>query len=244
MQIMQKKIKVFYIMLLVLSVFTISCGKKENNEDDNKFENLKNLSSQIINLIEENSITEGFSNQYNQYNISDGKIYGFNYNANTKLYEYNLNYMGFDNIVEGLVIENSQNEFYLSLKTKELCAIKNFEENEINVYDIAEEEKCHTFQSKDKTVYLNIEGIKEIDYTIYEAGQVTNSNIILLAGSNLIDPNSTKYNWYRNGELIEGEVSNEYIVSSNSEDANYYVEIILSDGKSVKSKPINVKIQK
>ncbi|MCI9435194.1 MAG: hypothetical protein HFI86_08005 [Bacilli bacterium] len=50
--------------------------------------------------------------------------------------------------------------------------------------------------------------------------------------------------WYRNNEEIPNSNVKTYTITSDFEDADYYVEIIAPNGDSYKSEPVNVKIDR
>ena len=225
-----KKLNKLLCLSICLIIFTVSCSKNEKIEEISEQQNFKNGIQNIANLINSNGSINPIS-----YIVYNGNITGDDstfYDAS----DYNL--------IDGVIYKNEKGEMYLSLKNNKFCAIKDFKEDKVSVYNIDEEEKCHKFYFIGIEPNLVLIPIDAVSEEIYVQGTKSNNYILLLVQENILDNGSVKYQWYRNGEAIENSNIFNYSVSKDYEDANYYLEIITSNGDRYLSNTVNVKIDR
>lgn len=226
--------KEMLICILCCSILFVACDKtnNDNNTDNNKtqFETnarkvMDSISNHKINILD---------SEYYSYMIYDNHVTDF------IDFNYDVSDYGFVNSV----IFRDNSGLYLFLESEDYCAIKDFNDNDIKVYNISEKEKCHKFYIIGDEMHLNIYSYNIETMVEYNSGTISDSYIALSATENLVDNRMIKYRWYRNGEEIPNSDVKTYIISSNFEDADYYVEIIANNGETYKSEPINVKIDR
>ncbi len=235
----KNKKRLILIYMLVYLVLLTACDKKEDKDDMNnlssdKEEFITNVES-IIKAVDNNTNFDDLEIEYYSYSVNQNYIsdmVGFEYDIS----KYNIN--------NGAVVENLAGKVYISLENDDYCAIKDFNEEKPRIYDIAEKEKCHHFSLTSEKLYLNIIAYNIENNKRYEFGEISDSYIDLLLKSNLIDSRAVKYKWYRNGVEIPDSNVQTYTITSEIEDANYYVEIITPNGEVYKSDSINVKIDR
>lgn len=233
-------LKIFLLSGLLVFLIT-SCKKGEKVNNDDLKANFEINVDKVISILSKVNINNG--DKYNKYYINDDVLYGYNLinNEYTNDFIYDVTDYKFG---KGIIIKNSDSQIYLSIESDDYCAIKNFDDVSISIYDISEKDKCHLMVPTDDSIKLNIFG-KNIEMdTDYKFGDVSDDYISLVAVSNLIDNRGCTYKWYRNGELIDGVDFMNYIITSDLEDAYYYAEIITNTGDVYKSEIVNVKINR
>ena len=240
---MLDKMKVLckFILCSFIVLSLTSCKNQSNStieSEKKQFEQNVNNVVSIVSDIKNNS-------DYNRYYINGGTLYGYNLDINTKKYYYDLIYdISNLELTKGIIIKNNNSELYISVENKNYCAVKDFSDNNIKIYNILEKNKCHLNISNDSTIKIEIYGKNLEKNSDYVFGTVSNSYISLAAISNLIDNGNCTYKWYRNDEIIDSESFMNYVVNLDYEDANYYVEITTNTGEVYKSESVNVKINK
>lgn len=233
-------LKIFLLSSLLIIMIT-SCKKNEKVDNVDLKADFETNVDKVISIVSKLNINN--DDKFNKYYISDDVLYGYNLINNE--YTNDLIYDVADYKFEkGIIIKNLDSQIYLSIEGDDYCAIKNFDDVNISIYDISEKDKCHLTVSTDDSIKLNIFG-KNIEMdTDYKFGDVSDGYISLVAVSNLVDNRGCIYKWYRNGELIDGVDFMNYIITSDLEDAYYYAEIITNMGDIYKSEIVNVKINR
>lgn len=242
---MIRKIDIFLVS--ICSLLLTACQNNGKQDMIDEKQNFKNYIEEIIVIVKNNSDLkiEYKNNSLNSYNVYENRIIGFNYNNDLKDFGYNLDYSIVNyNVNKGIIYEKNNGEIYLSLETDEFCAFKDFNDSEIKVYDISEEEKCHKFNIIGNEIFLTISANDIESKKNYDFGTISDGYISLTAISNILDKYGCVYKWYRNNELIENINIEEYVIPLDKEDADYHAEIIIPDGTIVKSNVINVKIDR
>lgn len=236
--------KKIFLLVVINLLFIVGCGKRNN---DNIVENQKNEFKtnveNILKLVNNSGINE-YQEYGNRYLIKNGYLYGYTrYPKNEGYSLYLIADIEKYNFSNGVIFQKNSDEIYLSIENKELCAIKDFESNEILIYDMSNSDKCHKYYVNGDNVSLNIK-TENLNNKEYIPGTISNEYVSLLAVTNIIDKKSYNYQWYRNDEKIENANVQNYTVAKDYEDANYYVEITTNTGEVYKSETVNVKINK
>lgn len=229
----KQRILIFITLNLLICV---ACGKIDNNEvdsiNDGKLEfkeNIENILTLVKSFNNENPI-----NEYNLYFIEKDVLYGINQIEDIS--NYNFDY--------GNIIKSNNNDIYLSIGNNKYCAIKDFNDSDVLIYNINEQEKCHRVYVDGDKISLSIVATYLSDDSIYDSSVVSNDYISLSAINNIFDKKSYIYKWYKNNEAINNSNVQTYTITSEIEDADYYVEIRTYDDQIIKSEPINVKIDR
>lgn len=222
------------ICLLCCSILFVSCSKRNNgsNADNNKIQ-FETNAKKIMDSINNHKI-DILDSEYYSYMIYDNHVtdfIGFNYDVS----DYGL--------IDSVIFRNNKG-LYLFLENEDYCAIKDFNDSEISIYNISEKEKCHKFYIIGNGMHLIIYPYNIETKAEYNSGTVSDGYIALSVTENLVDNRMVKYKWYRNNEEISNSNVKTYTITSDFEDADYYVEIIVNNGESYKSEPINVKIDR
>ena len=236
--------KKIFLLVVINLLFIVGCGKRNN---DNIVENQKNEFKtnveNILKLVNNSGINE-YQEYGNRYLIKNGYLYGYTrYPKNEGYSLYLIADIEKYNFSNGVIFQKNSDEIYLSIENKELCAIKDFESNEILIYDMSNSDKCHKYYVNGDNISLNIK-TENLNNKEYIPGTISNEYVSLLAVTNIIDKKSYNYQWYRNDEKIENANVQNYTVAKDYEDANYYVEITTNTGEVYKSESVNVKINK
>ena len=236
--------KKIFLLVVINLLFIVGCGKRNN---DNIVENQKNEFKtnveNILKLVNNSGINE-YQEYGNRYLIKNGYLYGYTrYPKNEGYSLYLIEDIEKYNFSNGVIFQKNSDEIYLSIENKELCAIKDFESNEILIYDMSNSDKCHKYYVNGDNISLNIK-TENLNNKEYIPGTISNEYVSLLAVTNIIDKKSYNYQWYRNDEKIENANVQNYTVAKDYEDANYYVEITTNTGEVYKSESVNVKINK
>lgn len=121
--------------------------------------------------------------------------------------------------------------------------MKDFDKD-IKIYKLKDRKKCFVENTDGDSLLLNIVAYDEKSGDTYVNGDISTNNIGFFVYSNLLDSSNCIYYWYRNGRKIETKYVSNYLINKDSEDAEYYAEMILPNGKKVKSKTIHVIIKK
>lgn len=222
------------LILVILSLLLCtSCNKKPAIDDSN---NSNEFSNNVENVLE---MVKGFNNQDYldgniRYFIENGYLFGVNTFEDVS--NYNFNY--------GSIIKKDNNEIYLSIENDEYCAIMDFGDTNISVYNISEWGKCHRTYIDGDEIRLSIMAINLSSGKEYKDNTISDDYISLSIVDNILDKRSYKLAWYRNGEKINDLDVSDYFITLDQEDAEYYVEIVTIDGQIFKSEPINVKINR
>ena len=225
--------KIILLMLSSLLLFVTSCkGKIQKDDNSIKFkEDIK----KIINLINDDNSIKGPSS----FILSGEYISGFDANNELKYFTLESN-----NIDYGIIYLNEDNKMYASFENSEFCAIKDFDSEDFDIYNIEDKKSCHKFYSSGDETILIITPINIETNEIYQPGTVSNNYIKMFLYENIIDDKAVEYIWYRNGEKIDNNNNNTYTIEKDYENAIYYVEIHSLDGQIIKSNEINIKIDK
>lgn len=226
--------KEMLICILCCSILFVACSKKNNdsNADNNKIQ-FETNAKKIMDSISNHKINI-LDSEYYSYMVYDNHITDF-IDFNYDVSDYGL--------VDSVIFRNNKG-LYLFLENKDYCAIKDFNDSEINIYNISEKEKCHKFYIIGNEMHLNIYSYNMETTDEYKIGTISDGYISLLAIANLVDSKVVKYKWYRNNEEIPNSNVKTYTITSDFEDADYYVEIIAPNGDSYKSEPVNIKIDR
>lgn len=240
------KDKFFKICTIVLILGFVGC-KNNSDDENNKLDSKEifiNDVNEIKNMIETVPNKDEYQNDYNTYYLQKDYLYGYNYNTTRLEYNYDI-VINYDyEFKSGVIIKNKDNEMYLSIENKDYCAIKDFKDNDISVYDILEKDKCHITHIMDENLSLGIFSKYLDNDELYSSGEVADRTVSLSAFHNILDDGNCTYTWYRNGEKIEDSNVKTYVVTSDYEDADYYVEMTTYEGQTIKSEHINVKISR
>lgn len=230
-------------LIILLFFISVVCNGCNNNDALNdKLVDFKKNVNNIIDLIKEIDISS-YVNDYNKYYITNDFVYGINYNNSTlnkelnfqkQLNGYNFNY--------GVIVQRDDKSLYVSIENDNFCAIKDFNDSDISIYNISEQEKCHFSYTSDNEIYLSIVAFSLSDNNIYEANAVANDYVSLMAITNIFDKKSYTYNWYRDNIKISDSNFDTYVIVDD-EDAEYTVEITTKDGQKFMSKPFHVIVE-
>lgn len=225
----KKNLLVGILSCLMLCITSCKSGSQKI-DNKQKFESdVKSIISIISNNINNNENKEIGYVVYGDYITSSDNI---NYDISSY------------NISTGILHQNENGEIYASLTNNEFCAIKDFDDNDFTIYDISEKEKCHKFYILNSEINLTIVPFYTQNNNPYIEGTVSDNYISLLVQENVLDDASIEYKWYRNNEEINDSNISIYTITTDYEDADYYVEIIASNGETYKSEPINIKIDR
>lgn len=233
------------VVLIIFSLFITSC--KRNNSDNNNSLRIDDFSkdvNDIINIIQTTDYDmDKFSSDYNLYYINKNRVYGYNYIPTEDTMGYNMDVpLDGYNIVEGFVIQNFDGKLYATMKNDKYCAIKDFDEEEIIIFDIKYESDCHRTYLSSEDLMLKITGKNNESQTDDNYNFIDDEPITLSAISNILDDFRCVYTWYRNGEEIENSNIRNYVITSEVDGAYYSVKVTLPNGKSAVSNPVSVKI--
>lgn len=245
--------KKYYIIGIIVIIFLIILGvffnKKPINDElkntDDK-ENLKKETTEIVNIVKNNEYDHDvYNNEYNMYYIQNNSIMGNNLNSLTNEYDFNLKPYSFEYkyIKDGFLAENKNGELYVSINNDDYCVIKDFKDDDLKVFD-KDDSNCHIEYINGSELYVFVLPTKLYSNTNYENGNISDEPVSLISVNNLLDNDAATYEWYRNGELIEGANISTYTVNKEVEDATYTVKVTTPSGKMVMSEPINVKISR
>lgn len=233
------------ILLSSMLVLLLTACNKQNpvslESEKEKFNiNVQN----VIKIINENDVSK-YPNEYNSYFIDRDYLYANLFNANSLTYESNLSYdlPGY-NFNEGTIVRKKDDTLYVSIEGNDFCAIKDFNDSSVAIYNIDEKEKCHKIYIKDEVLKVDIISLDIESYEIYTPGTISNSYVKLNTATNLLDSRAVNYQWYRNGEKLEDGNVIAYTIVADNEDADYYVEVTTPNGDSYKSETINIKINR
>ena len=226
----------FKVILFIIPciLFITACHKENDNiysiNDKEKFEKNTN---EIISIIKKDDSNNNISD-WNSYYINE------NYITYNDKYIYDIKKYNMD---DGIITIKENNQMYVSLLSGKFCAIKDFEDEKISIYNNGDE-RCHKLHILSENLFMMIYAYDLVGEKEYKPGTIINNYISLTAVTNILDSKSVKYQWYRNDEKIENANVQNYTVAKDYEDANYYVEITTNTGEVYKSESVNVKIDK
>ncbi len=227
---MKKGILLYIISALI--IFTTACSNDlDNKNNKNNKSDFKSDINSILDLVNNSGIS-GVQKSYvihNKYMVDDSQM-------SYDISDYDIEI--------GLLYKNENDKVYASLENDESCAIKDFDDNDFTIYDISEKDKCHKFYLLGNDINLVVIPVNIETNEAYVQGTVSNNYISLLVQENILDDGAINYKWYRNDEEISDSSVRIYTITSDFEDADYYVEILTNDGQSFKSEPVNVKIDR
>ena len=238
-----KKIK-FYLFM-TLSIFLLSaCGNKVDNAKKEKEEFTENV-VKIIDVIKNNEYNRNnFSSYYNYYNLVSNELIGYNYNSEISALDYNLKYdVSNMNLNVIRIIDNKLGEVYLSIQNDKYCAVKNFKDEQFNVFDVNDFEKCNIDVVDGEEIFVGIVGFEIGTTKMLSFNEISSKGIELKASTNILDTTYCSYRWFRDGIEIKNSNVPNYVINSD-ENAFYSVEVITADGKVMKSNSIHVVIKK
>ena len=235
------------VVLIIFSIFITSCKKDNNNNEDNNSLEIENFSKNVVDIINIIQTTDydmdKFSSDYNLYYVNKNRVYGYNYIPEEDTMGYNLDIPleGY-NITEGFVIQNFDGKLYATMKNDKYCAVKDYESEEIAIFNIENEYDCHRTYLSSENLMLdivgkNIEKQSDGNYTFIDDEPITLSAI-----SNILDDFRCIYTWYRNDEEIADSNIRNYVVTNEFDGAYYSVKVTLPNGNSAVSTPVSVKI--
>lgn len=245
-----KKNGLMIIVLLLTTISTIACNKNNVDSSESLLLEKQQFEKDVIDVTEtvrnidynENSITR---NYFMTYFIENGLLFSNTYNSINGNMEMNFSKDVSDyRIKSGKIIQFEDGDSYVSIENDKYCAVKDFGDENINIYDISEKSKCHIFYVIGKEINLSIVGESLENNEIYNFGSISDTIIELKPVSNILDDYNCSYSWYRNGELIEGANGRSYVIIDDYEDADYYVKVTTPKGKTKTSDSVNVKIDR
>ncbi len=216
---MRKKIISLNLFLLSSIILCVGCGQEDSEKDL-----FINDTYELMNSIQNSN---GLNSDYYVYRYEDNSALFLNYNIN-----------------DGIIIVNKNGEQYLSVENDKYCAVKDFNESKLTIYNIDNREKCHLNITSNEELSVSLIGKNIEGQEYYSYGTVSDGFISLSALHNILDDFNYIYTWYRNGEEIPNSNVQTYTITSEIEDADYYVEIITPNGEVYKSEPVNVKINR
>lgn len=224
---MKKGIVLYIISVLV--IFTTACS--DNSHEQQNKDGFKSDINGLLNLVN----NDGFSGVQKSYIIHD------KYMVDDNRGSYDISDYDIEN---GLLYKNEKGKVYATLENSESCAIKDFDDDDFTIYNISDKDKCHKFYLLGTDINLVIIPVNIETNEVYNLGTVSNNYISILVQENILDDAAIKYKWYRNNEEIPNSNVKTYTITSDFEDADYYVEIIAPNGDSYKSEPVNIKIDR
>lgn len=231
---MNKKNILISIFMVFNLLFCTSCDKKNaNNDISNDKNDFKNSVESILAEVSSFDYDSNIGN-YNEYFIENGYLYGTSIFKDISSYKFKY----------GSIIKQSNNKIYLSIENNEYCAIKDFDDSTISIYNINDWERCHKLYVDGDKINLSLISTYLSNGQLYDNSIISDDYIMISTLNNILDKRSYKYKWYRNNEEIPNSNVKTYTITSDFEDAYYYVEIIAPNGDSYKSEPVNVKIDR
>ncbi|MCI8778971.1 MAG: hypothetical protein HFI87_07470 [Bacilli bacterium] len=231
---MNKKNILISIFMVFNLLFCTSCDKKNaNNDISNDKNDFKNSVESILAEVSSFDYDSNIGN-YNEYFIENGYLYGTSIFKDISSYKFKY----------GSIIKQSNNKIYLSIENNEYCAIKDFDDSTISIYNINDWERCHKLYVDGDKINLSLISTYLSNGQLYDNSIISDDYIMISTLNNILDKRSYKYKWYRNNEEIPNSNVKTYTITSDFEDADYYVEIIAPNGDSYKSEPVNVKIDR
>ena len=232
------------VMLISLMLAGCSCTKK-NTGDTSESIAMTDM-NQIVEMFESNMGSLKNKGSYSYYELNGNTISSATYDPETGMlddFSYVFDDMSF---TSGTVVVNPQQQFYISMENDQICAKKDFDSDEIEIYDISEKEKC------DSDIVLNGDPFIDImaAYSLtnkefyYSDDVIPEGPISFYLISNIMDCSNFTYKWFRNGEEIPDSNFAIYTVTAEQEDAEYYFEAISPDGQTYTSSKFHLIIQK
>lgn len=239
---MKNKVISLNVLFFLISILFIGCGK--NDEEIDPF--VDDI-SEIVALTKSTTNKKLDENNYKIYKYQNNSLNLINYNSISNGYmnntiSENLIY----NMNDGIIIESNNGNQYLSFSNNKYCAVKNFDENELTIYNIENEENCHLNIIIGNDYEISLFGKALNGTKIFNSGDTANEILELNVLINILDDYQYSryfYRWFRDGKEIVDADDYKYIINLHDEDAEYYVEVTTTDGKVITSEPFHVVIQ-
>ena len=232
------------IILLCIICLLTGCGKKEETNKKGREIFTQNV-ERLIDAIENNKHDiNSLETEYIYYNLVSNELVGYYYNNQISNLDYILKYEVSDMNMESIkFVENKIGELYLSIKNNDFCAVKDFKDENFEIYNVNEHEKCNIDLIAEEDVFVEVFGIDMVANKMYVSGNLSNNGLELMASTNILDTTNCSYRWFRNDVEIKNSNVPIYVVNKD-ENAYYFVEVTTADGKKARSISIHVVISK
>lgn len=247
---MKKRSIIIFILSLTIIILVLILALKKDNDNlsdidkdiETQKNNLQNEVNEIITVIENSNVKD--SNNI-IFMFGPNYLYGLKQSDNSNRYDYVVDKKleSIEYVVGGKAIQKNDGSLYVSAWNDEYCVIKDFNDNNLSVYEIKEKTKCYKTYVDGEELTLYIKAINLDNATTYESGSVGKSNLLLVAVCNVLDSNALTYKWYKDGSLINNYDDEQYYVVDN-EDSEYVVEVTTNDGQTILSETFHVIIEK
>lgn len=249
----------FVSIYFSLQTISLKIGGTNNDRDNDTTDNNGDINNIVPSTNDMENINEfvdyvkmydtnnrsDYMNQYNSYYINNGVLNGYNYNTTKGEFVNNLNHsFGVEKgIYNGKIFIKNDDSIYFSISNGQKCYVKVLENEEIEIYNVSEKDKCHRAYVLSEELSVDLFIYNFDTGVVYNEGEISASSLLISINTNLLDVDAATYKWYRNGVLIENNSSSSLLLESD-EDATYYVEMFSFDGKTAKSEGTTIKIKK